>query len=39
MNEALLLSSKQRDIRAWLKESEYCVFIANGSILPRSKGD
>lgn len=38
LNEALLLSSKQREIRAWLKESEYCVFIANGSILPRSKG-
>ncbi len=38
LNEALELSEKQAAIRAWLKDSEYCAFIANGSILPRSKG-
>jgi predicted ABC-class ATPase len=36
--DVLSLASKQDAIRAWLKQSEYCVFIANGSILPRSKG-
>ncbi len=34
----LALAQKQTDIREWLKDSEYCAFIANGSILPRSKG-
>jgi len=38
LNEALTLSEKQAAIRSWLKQSEYCCFIANGSILPRSKG-
>lgn len=38
LNEALALSEKQAAIRAWLKTSPYCAFIANGSILPRSKG-
>lgn len=32
------LSEKQTAIRSWLKESEYCAFVANGSILPREKG-
>ena len=29
------LSEKQRAIREFLKKSDYCAFIANGSILPR----
>lgn len=29
------LSDKQIELRNWLKTSEYCAFIANGSILPR----
>ncbi len=32
------LSEKQRAIRKYLAESDLCAFIANGSILPRSKG-
>lgn len=32
------LSAKQHAIRSFLKDSEYCAFIANGSMLPRSKG-
>lgn len=32
------LAEKQATIRAWLKTSDYCAFIANGSILPRAKG-
>lgn len=31
------LTDKQAKIRAWLRNSEYCAFIANGSILPRLK--
>ena len=38
LEEALKLSYKQDMIRTYLKNSDYCVFIANGSILPRSKG-
>lgn len=38
LNDALALAKKQMEIRTWLKQSEYCAFIANGSILPRSKG-
>ncbi len=38
LNEALQLAEKQNSIRTWLKESDYCAFIANGSILPRYKG-
>lgn len=30
---------KQERIRKWLKESEFCAFVANGSILPRDKID
>ncbi len=35
---ALDIRKCQEDIRAWIRESDYCAFIANGSILPRSKG-
>ncbi|MDE7300062.1 MAG: ABC-ATPase domain-containing protein, partial [Lachnospiraceae bacterium] len=35
---AVGLAKKQADLRAWLRDSDYCAFIANGSILPRSKG-
>jgi len=38
LNETIELADKQRKIREWLKHSDYCVFIANGSILPRDKG-
>ena len=38
LNQALALAEKQSAIRAWLKESDYCAFIANGSILPRATG-
>ena len=30
-----VLSEKQQELRLWLKNSDYCAFIANGSILPR----
>lgn len=36
--QTLALAEKQAAIRAWLKTSDYCTFIANGSILPREKG-
>ena len=36
--KALELAKKQASIREWLKESDYCAFVANGSILPREKG-
>ena len=32
------LADKQRAIREYLKNSDYCAFIANGSILPRKNG-
>jgi hypothetical protein len=32
------LARKQSSIRTWLKTSDYCAFVANGSILPRAKG-
>jgi len=38
LKNAALLAQKQSFIRAWLKESDYCAFVANGSILPRAKG-
>lgn len=34
----LELAEKQVCIRSWLKHSDYCAFVANGSILPREKG-
>ena len=36
--EAMALAEKQAAIRAWLRTSDYCAFVANGSILPRDKG-
>ena len=36
--EAMALAEKQAAIRAWLRTSDYCAFVANGSILPRAKG-
>lgn len=38
LNQAIELCNKQSSIRKWLKSSDYCAFIANGSILPRAKG-
>ncbi len=38
MKRATALYEKQEEIRAWLKESKYCAFVADGSILPREKG-
>ena len=32
------LAEQQKAIRDFLKDSPYCAFIANGSILPRAKG-
>lgn len=34
----LELAEKQVAVRDWLSRGEYCAFIANGSVLPRSKG-
>ena len=36
--QAAELAEKQRRIREYLKDGPYAAFIANGSILPRSKG-
>ena len=38
LEDAAALAKKQSAIREWLKSSDYCAFVANGSILPRSKG-
>lgn len=38
LENAVRLGEKQAAIRQWLKSSDYCAFLANGSILPRSKG-
>ena len=38
LNKTAELAKKQASIREWLKSSDYCAFIANGSILPRAKG-
>lgn len=38
LENAAALAKKQSAIREWLKSSDYCAFVANGSILPRSKG-
>lgn len=35
LEKAIALSDLQKGIRKWLRQSEYCAFIANGSILPR----
>ena len=34
-NNVSTLYKKQKDLRKWLSESDYCAFLANGSILPR----
>lgn len=36
LEEVLALTDTQEQIRRWLKDSEYCAFIANDSILPRN---
>lgn len=36
--KAVALGEKQSAIREWLKNSDCCAFVANGSILPRAKG-
>ncbi len=36
--DAIELSKLQNEIRNWLKDSTYCAFLANGSILPREGG-
>ena len=38
LKKATELAQKQSMIREWLKGSDYCAFVANGSILPRAKG-
>lgn len=38
LRKATELAKKQSAIRQWLNDSDYCAFIANGSILPRTKG-
>lgn len=38
LRKATELAQKQSAIREWLKSSDYCAFVANGSILPRAKG-
>ncbi len=38
LNRALGLAKKQAAIRAWLKQSQYIAFIADGSVLPRQGG-
>ncbi|MBE6607813.1 MAG: ATPase [Ruminococcaceae bacterium] len=38
LKKASELAKKQSAIREWLKNSDYCAFLANGSILPRAKG-
>lgn len=38
LKKATELDKKQSAIREWLKNSDYCAFVANGSILPRAKG-
>lgn len=38
LERALALHRKQQEIRKWLRESGYCAFVADGSILPREKG-
>lgn len=37
MKQAIQLYNKQEEIRTWLKDSPYCAFVADGSILPRQK--
>ncbi|MBQ8641012.1 MAG: hypothetical protein IJ480_02245 [Clostridia bacterium] len=37
LEKTLELTAKQQQIRAFLADSDYSVFLANGSILPRNK--
>ena len=37
LEQTVQLAHKQAAIRTWLKDSNYCAFVANGSILPRAK--
>ena len=37
LKRAVTLYNKQEEIRAWLQTSDFCAFIADGSILPREK--
>ncbi len=37
LEAVLALAEKQRQIRAFLSDSPYCVFLADGSILPRHR--
>lgn len=39
LRQAEALYERQEAIRAWLKENDCCAFVANGSILPREKGN
>lgn len=38
LKKAAELARRQSAIREWLKDSDYCAFIATGSILPRARG-
>ncbi len=38
LERSIQLEKQQEGIRAWLRQSDYCAFIANDSILPRAKG-
>lgn len=38
LERAMELNRRQEAIRTWLRQSEYCAFVANGSILPRRSG-
>ena len=35
VRDVIELAVRQRELREWLAGSEYCAFLANGSILPR----
>lgn len=39
LNKSIHTYEKQMAIRAFLKSSDYCSFIANGSIVPRENGN
>ncbi len=38
LHDTLMLEEKQNKIREFLRDKNYCAFIANGSILAREKG-
>ena len=35
VQNVIAMAEKQKELRRWLAKSDYCAFIANGSILPR----